>query len=137
MWVPGHSGIIGNELTDYNAKQGVAVGKALSLPSIATPAGIRHYFRITRKIKQVSEWDRNALGGLTYICADRGPFLQWLHQIGRKDMDKCQCEPQTIQNAAHVLKCKLIGDGKGRTLEQAEEDLEFCTQVFEFLQAQQ
>ena len=38
------------------------------------------------------------------------------------------------QNAAHLMKCKEIGDRKGRSIEQAREDPEWCAAVFDFLQ---
>ena len=36
------------------------------------------------------------------------------------------------QNAAHLLKCQLLGDGKGRSRGRAEED-EWCEAVCDFL----
>ena len=62
--------------------------------------------------------------------------MQWLHQIGRKDSNRCQCDPGVIQNAVHIRQCRLVADGKGRTLEQVEDDPDFCSQVYQFLQAQ-
>ena len=41
--VKGHSGVIGNELADYKAKEVVWEGRAEGLPNIATTAGIRQY----------------------------------------------------------------------------------------------
>ena len=41
-----------------------------------------------------------------------------------------------MQNAAHILTCKMVGDGEGRSLQQREEDPEFCTHVYNFLSAQ-
>ena len=52
IWVKGHNREVGNELADYKAKEGVHmhIGQALGLPDIASPAGIRHEFRISRRM---------------------------------------------------------------------------------------
>ena len=136
MWVPGHSGIMGNELADYMAKKEVSIGKAMNHKDIATPAGIRHHFRITQKTRQVKDWDRNTLRGYTYIYTDKGALMHWLHRLGRKDSSRCRCGEGAVQNAVHILKCTLVWDGKGRTLAQVGGEPEFCAQVPEFLQAQ-
>ena len=62
---------------------------------------------------------------------DRGPLKTWLHRIGRTLDNKCICgDPQ---NAAHLLGYKLVGDGKGRTREQIEDDQEWCEELYSFL----
>jgi len=33
------------------------------------------------------------------------------------------------QNAAHLLRCPLVGDGKGRSLEEARQGPEWCSGV--------
>ena len=48
-WVKGHSGVVGNELADYRAKEGAITGKSLNERSIATPAGIKQVFLVNRK----------------------------------------------------------------------------------------
>lgn len=135
-WVPGHSGILGNELAGYKAKQGVRMGAAEGRGNIATPVAIRHHFRLTEQRVQVREWDRDALRGYTYIYTDKGPFMHWLNKLGRKDSSACPCGQGVVQNAAHILKCAAVADGRGRTLEQVDEDPDFCRQLFSFLQAQ-
>ena len=42
-WVKGHSGTVGNELAELKVKEGVALGRHLGLPNIATPVGIKHF----------------------------------------------------------------------------------------------
>ena len=54
------------------------MGSATVTGSMAAPAGIRQYFRIPRKTKQIAEWDRNALRGLIYIYTDKAPFKHLL-----------------------------------------------------------
>ena len=63
-------------------KRGVAIGRALGLPNIAIPAGIRHHFRVSRRTTQTANWNREVLKGLTYICTEKGPQRGWLHKIG-------------------------------------------------------
>ena len=94
---PGHTGIVGTELADYKATQGVHIGMAKGEKNIATPVGIRQHFR---KRRQLKEWDRDAMRGYTYIYTDKGPFMYLLHKIGRKDRKKCSCSNATVQNAA-------------------------------------
>jgi len=54
----------------------------------------------------------------------------WLHQIGQAPDNKCLCGGP--QNAAHLLSCKLVGDGKGMNTEQIEEYQEWCEAVYSF-----
>jgi len=54
--------------------------------------------------------DQEALRGLTWIKADRGPLKRWLWVIGRAEDDKCECG--VAQSAAHLLECPLVGDGR-------------------------
>ena len=97
----------------------------------ATTAGIRQEFFVNRITKPVKNWNRNALKGLTYLITDKGPMKGWLHKIGRAEGDKCVCSIH--QNAAHILQCKEVGDGKGRSLEEAEADEGWCEAVYEML----
>ena len=41
-----------------------------------------------------------------------------------------------IQNAAHILKCELVGDGEGGSLEEAAKGQEFRGHVYNFLAGQ-
>lgn len=76
-------------------------------------------------------WNRNALKGLAYVFTDKGLLKVWMQKIGRSADNKCKCgEPQ---NVVHILKCTLVGDGKGRSKEQAEKDEEWCEAAWEFL----
>ena len=49
LWVPGHAGILGNEMADYKAKQGVHMGMAMGEKNRATPGGIKQHFRMTEE----------------------------------------------------------------------------------------
>ena len=60
--------------------------------------------------------------GLVYITTDRGLLRVWLKMIGRRDDDRCECGE--AQDAAHLMGCLLVGDGKGRTREECVKDRE-------------
>ena len=66
-----------------------------------------------------------------YVMTDRGPMKAWLKMIGRSEDDKCGCGE--VQNAAHLLQCPLIGDGKGRSWDECKKDREWCRAVADFL----
>lgn len=76
-------------------------------------------------------WDWKNVKDLTYVVTDRGPLRSWLKTIGRRGDDRCECS--SIQNAAHLMRCPLVGDGKGRLEEEVWNDLEWCKAVAEFL----
>jgi len=69
--------------------------------------------------------------GLVYVTTDRGPLKHWLWAIGRAGDSRCECG--TTQNAVHLLRCPLVGDGRGRTLEEAGQDPEWCREVVRHL----
>jgi len=58
---------------------------------------------------------------------------QWLTEIGKVDTPWCVCDRWTPQNAAHLMICPWVGDGKGRTQEKMWEDEEWCEAVFDFI----
>ena len=60
-WVKGHSAVMGNELSDLRAKKGVWEGVRQGKENMATAGGIRPEFRVTRRAKEVHDWDRDAL----------------------------------------------------------------------------
>ena len=97
---------------------------------IITPAGIRQDFPIHSKPKHL-RWTRKAVKGLTWVITDRGPLRRWLKIIGRSEDDRCECGE--IQNAAHLRRCNMVGDGKGRSIEECERDMEWCEAVADFL----
>jgi len=71
--------------------------------------------------------------GLTYLETDKGPQRQWLREIGKVDDASCVCDGWTPQNAAHLYVCPWVGDGVGRSKEQAREDAEWCAAVARFV----
>ncbi|KAF8416439.1 hypothetical protein EV426DRAFT_721797 [Tirmania nivea] len=114
MWVKGHSGVEGNERADRKAKEVAWVGRRMLRPDVITPAGIRQAFPMGRPSKQ-TKWNREALRGLTYMVTDRGPQRWWLHKVGRADDSSFGlCGEGVAQNAAHLLSCPGVADGKGR-----------------------
>ena len=50
---------------------------------------------------------------------------------GMREDDKYDCG--SAQNAAHLVGCPLVGDGKGRTIEECYKDQEWCQEVADFL----
>ena len=130
MWVKGYSGVQGNEKADTAAKLRAYGGRVMQRVSEVTPAGIRHDFPIHRKPKHLA-WSRKAVKGLTYIVTDRGPLKRWLWIIGRAQDQTCECGE--IQNAVHVRQCELVGDGRGRSIEEAMGDKEWCEEVANML----
>ena len=71
--------------------------------------------------------------GLTYVVTDRGPMKTWLKVISRSDSALCDC--RQVQNAAHLLRCGLVGDRRGRRIEECYEDKEWCKAVEELLRS--
>ena len=133
MWVNGHTGIKGNEEAGRAAKLRGAYGGRVTGPGRAdrvTPAGIRQEFPIHTKPKHL-QWSRKALRELVYVTTDRGPQKRWLKIIGRSEDDLCGCGE--IQNVVHLRRCKLVGDGKGRQVEECQKDMEWCKAVADFL----
>jgi len=51
------------------------------------------------------------------MVTDKGPQQQWLWEIEKADTQWCVCDGWTPQNAAHLLECPWVGDGKGRKFE--------------------
>jgi len=51
------------------------------------------------------------------MVTDKGPQQQWLWEIGKTEEQWCVCDGWTAQNAAHLMGCSWVGDGKGRTAE--------------------
>lgn len=99
------------------ARRTAWLGKRTAQPEIATPTGhgIRQAFPMHSKPRWLG-WGRQALKGLTYVVTGRGPQRWWQRVIGRREDDRCECG--VAQNVAHLLKCSLVGDGKGRTAKE-------------------
>lgn len=129
-WVKGHSGIEGNEKADRKANIAAYGGRVMGRPDWITSAGIRQEFPIHSKPQHL-KWLRKSLKGLVYIVTDRGPPKRWLRIIGRGEEDRCEC--REIQNAVHLRRCGLVGDGKGRSMEECIKDAGWCEEVADFL----
>jgi len=113
MWVKGHNDTKGNEEADRMAGRTADMGWRLMEKSIATPAGIKQEFPIYPKAPPHLKWSRQAVRGLVYMVTDKGPQRQWLWEIGKSEEQWCVCDGWTAQNAAHLMNCPWVGDGRG------------------------
>jgi len=57
------------------------------------------------------------------MITDKGPQQQWLWEIGKSEKPCCVCDGWTAQNAAHLMGCPWVGDGRGRKSEMIWEDV--------------
>ncbi|KAF8416304.1 hypothetical protein EV426DRAFT_700104 [Tirmania nivea] len=81
---------------------------------------------------QADEMEPRSATGVDVVVTNRGPQRWWLHKIGRADDPWCGlCEVGVSQNAAHLLSCPGVADGKGRKWEQIWEDPEWCEKLAE------
>jgi len=133
MWVKGHNGTKGNEEADRQARREVDMGYRLLKHDIAMPAGIKAEFPIYPRAPKHIGWNTRALKGLVHMVTDKGPQQQWLWEIGKSENPACVCDGWTPQNAAHLLDCPWVGDGKGRRTDGIWEDEEWCGAVEDFI----
>ena len=102
-------------------------------PDIVTPAGIRQAYPLHTRAPEQLSWPRQALRRLTYQETDKGPHRQCLKEIGKTEDTSCMCDSWTPQNTAHLYVCPWVGDGVGRSREQARKDAEWCAAVARFV----
>jgi len=133
MWVRGHQGVKGNEEVDMGAKLEVELIWQLQKKVIATPAGIKPELPIYPKAPAHMKWFPMAVKGLVYMVTDKGPQQQWLWEIGKSQEQWCVCDGWTPQDAAHLLGCPWVGDGRGRKREMIWEDEGWCEAVADFV----
>jgi len=123
----------GDEEADRSAGWEVGMGWRLQKTTIATPVGIKQEFPIYPGAPAHLKWSVRAVKGLVYMVTGKGPQQQWLWEIGKSEEPWCVCDGRTPQNAAHLLGCPWVGDGKRRTSEQVWGDERWCKVVAEFL----
>ena len=105
-------------------------GRVMGRPDQITPVGIGQEFPVHTKPKHLG-WPRKNLKGLVYITTGKGPLKHRLKVIGRSEDDRCECGES--QNAVHLRRCLLIGDGKGWSMAECQKDAEWCGAVVDFL----
>jgi len=115
----------GNEQADERAKQEVWIGERMHWPDIVTPAGIRQAYTLHARAPGTP--------GAHILETDKGPQRQWMREIGKTEDASCVCDGWTPQNAAHLYMCPWVGDGVGRSKEQARQDARWCAEVARFI----
>jgi len=95
--------------------------------------GIRQAYPLYERAPEHLSWPRQALRGLTYLETGKGPQRQWLREIGKTDDASCVCDGWTPQNVTHLYVCPWVGDGVGRSREQAREDAVWCAVMARFV----
>jgi len=132
MWVKAHGGIAGNEEADTKAKMEVWMGERMCRPDIVTLAGILQAFHTSETARALEVGKDRGVG--PHIPSDRqGPteaMDERDREDGRSHMRIRRVDPH---NAAHLFWCPWIGDGMGRSWEQAQEDKEWCTAGARFI----
>jgi len=56
-----------------------------------------------------------------------------LWEIGKSEEWWCVCDGWAPQNAAHLMECPWVGDGRGRRSEMLWEDEKWCEAVADFV----
>jgi len=69
-------------------------------------------------------WVEGSKGGMTEVTE---------FEEGRAEEYSDGSLTEGPSSAVHLLQCPLVGDGSGRTLEQAEQDSEWCWEAARFL----
>ncbi|XP_035222541.1 uncharacterized protein LOC118195349 [Stegodyphus dumicola] len=109
-WVPAHTGVVGNELADEQAKQAAS---GIFLPEHALPLLSSYFKKITRGDlyeEWQQRWDTSRTGRRTYkfipkvtdlvfsnssslntFLSGHGPFPDYLHRFSLRDYDLCEC----------------------------------------------
>jgi len=105
-------------MADSRAKKEVAMGELMHWPDIVTPAGIRQAYPLHSRAPTHLSWSRQAIRGLTFLETEDA---------------SCVCDGWTPQNAAHLCRCPWVGDGVGRSREQARGDEKWCEAVARFV----
>jgi len=123
-------------------RKGVDRGQLTHLPDIPTLAGIRQSYRIHEVSKQVQEgwptWSlTEALWAAGYAWARSHTSLSYpgiqLAQGDRTATAKYATKGSSLMSLQpdYLMSCSGIRDGKGWTLEQAAEDMEWCSESVE------
>jgi len=115
------------------AKEEAWMGERMHKPAIITPAGIRQAFPLHARAPDHLKWSSMALRGLNLVTV-KGPQRQWLKEVGKVEDPSCVCDEWTPQNAARLYLCPWVGDGVGRSREQAGRDEVWCAEVVRFVQ---
>lgn len=131
IWIPGHSGIEGNELADREAKKGATLSPQGDQPEHSF-ASLKKWHTISSQVASKNWWDKNipssyaqleirdissfprdlllsrkALGRIISFRTGQGDFAPYHERFGHIDANtRCQCG--SLKTRLHNFFCRII-----------------------------